>query len=99
MVNPVYDENGELLTCGFELHWKGREYEEFVFADFTDSEYRSKLFGLTDKPGSDEVYLVVGEKPEEWLIWSVAQPMGIMLLYKEKSVTEIPEWIASLEAE
>ena len=97
MVNPQHDENGALFTCQYELRWDGREYEEFASADLTDSEYRGRLFGLTGSPGSDLVYLAAGQKPEEWLIWSVAQPMGIMLLYKEKSVTEIPESFALLK--
>jgi len=98
IVNPVYDEGGDLLTCQFELHWDGREYEMFVFADLTDSEIVGKLFGLTDHSGSDLVYLAVGQKPEEWLIWSMAQPMGIFVLYKEKSVMDIPDAFASLKA-
>jgi len=98
MVNPVYDENGDLLTCQYELHWKGREYEPYDFgfwADFTGTEYVGKLFGLAvhSRGGTEQVYRAAGQKPEEWLIWSQAQPMGFLLLYKEKSVTEIPEWI------
>jgi hypothetical protein len=95
MVNPVYDEKGELLTCSFGLHWDDREYEAFGFAD---NKHIGELFGLTINlgGGTDLVYLAAGEKPEEWLVWSIAQPMGFLALYKEKSVTEIPEWIASL---
>ena len=86
MVNPVYYE-GELLTCQHELHWKGHEYEQFGRGE----EYIGKLFGLTDRGGMDVVYLAVGQKPEEWLVWEQGGLMSWFDLYKEKSVTEIPD--------
>ena len=90
MVNPRYDENGDLLTCQFELHWDGREYEEYGFADY---ESIGNLFGLTlrDKGSCDRVFLVAGERPEDWLIWNYGEPMSAFILCKEKSVTDIPD--------
>jgi len=97
VVNPQYDENGGLLTCQYELHWNGREYE--AFGNIIENESVGKLFGLTDMNGSDRVYLTVGEKPEEWLIWAMYQPMGLFLLYKEKNVTAIPDGFVPFETE
>jgi hypothetical protein len=88
MVDPQYDENGELLTCRYELHWDGREYEEYGFAD---NESIGKLFGLTDMPGSSRVFLAVGQRAEDWIVWGRGDLMGWFVLCKEKHVTVIPD--------
>ena len=100
MVNPVYDENGDLLTYQHGLHWDGRGYEEFGINVNSNISMVGKLFGLTDMRGSSQVFLAVGQKPEEWLICQHGGTMmGFYVLYKEKSVTEIPEDFALLMAE
>ena len=94
-VNPRYDDNGELLTAQYELHWNGRECEQFggVF----ENGAMGKLFGLalypgpSGKYGTDRVFLAGGESPEDWLIWNYGEPMGAFILCKEKTVTDIPD--------
>ncbi|MCL2495478.1 MAG: hypothetical protein FWE98_07485 [Oscillospiraceae bacterium] len=88
MANPVYEENGELLTCQYELRWKGREYEAFGIAE---TEHIGKLFGLTDMASHMRVFLVADQSPDDWLIWVFGDFMGVWLLCKEKSATDIPD--------
>jgi hypothetical protein len=101
-LNPQYDEVGELLTYDTELRWNGHRYAHVVsspevFTGVVDDDKRvGHLWGLTPCPGSDQVFTVVGFRPEEWLFWLVATPMGFYILYKEKKVTEIPEALRDL---
>ena len=95
-VNPQYDDNGELLTCQYELHWDGREYEPFGGVFGNDA--MGELFGLALYPGpsgrygTDRVFLAAGQKPEEWLIREGGGfMMGFYMFFKEKSVTDIPD--------
>jgi len=73
---------------GLYLILQDKEYE---FYGSADSELIGDWFGTIENEEYMRVYLCDGQEPEEWIIVLDSTMMGTYTLYKEVSVTEIPE--------
>jgi len=80
------------------LIWQDKTYEVFGFVD-PDSDLIDDLFGTIENEKYTRVYLCNGQKPEEWLIVLDSDLMGSYRLFKEASVTEIPEEFETYQLE
>lgn len=76
------------------LIWQDKEFQFYKNAD---GRLKGDSFGIIEKQNAMNVYTCIGQKPEEWLLLRISNIMGEYLLYKETSVTEIPEVIDDFE--
>ena len=70
------------------LLWQDKVYKSY---GIPDSGLIGGVFGKIENEKYVHVHLCNGQRPEEWLIIVQSGVMGWHALYKEESVTEIPE--------
>lgn len=76
------------------LIWQDKEYEPYKTAD---SRLKGGWFGIIKNEEAMRVYFCNEQNPEEWLVVLGSTFMGGYVLYKEVSITEIPEEIEDYE--
>ncbi len=64
--------------------WEGREYVPWGMV----SDGRGKQVGYVDEDEKTKVYAYNGQSPEQWIVKAYGHDSA--MLYREKSVTEIP---------
>ena len=68
------------------------QWNEYTYTEYGNINHDSMLgkpFGHVDR--GIRVFLCEGQPPEEWLFVQHGRLMGYIVLYKENSVTEIPD--------
>ena len=82
----IPDEDG---NAGSDLRWGDITYTSYSW--YPDPKWIGDLFGYVDGDPFDEVRLVPGQDPSEWVVVRMNILMGWDSLYKADGVTEIPE--------
>jgi len=78
------------------LIWQDKTYEVY---GFVNPDLIGDWFGTIENEKYMRVYPCDGQKPEEWLIVLDSDLMGSYRLFKETSVTEIPEGFETYQLE
>ena len=91
---PKLQEMSFTADGGATLIWQDRNYKPY---GIPDSVLIGDAFGKVKNEKYMRVYLCWDQDPEEWLILVYSTVMSEYMLYKEESVTEIPDGFEALD--